>query len=221
MDFADYLQAHGKLVSLAHTDAIYQEVLLGFKHGFKLATHFYSAMSGITRKNAQRFAGVIEAGYLIDEMDVEIIADGVHVPEPLLQLIFKIKGPERIALVTDAMRAAAMPEGPSVLGRLQDGLAVLVEDGVAKLQDRSAFAGSVATTDRLLRTYMDLGKVSLVDGVKMLSATPARILGIGNQKGRIAKGLDADLLILSKELSVEMTMIKGEIKYGSLENETT
>ncbi|WP_156305534.1 N-acetylglucosamine-6-phosphate deacetylase [Sphingobacterium endophyticum] len=213
LDFSDYLVSQGKLVSLAHTDAIYEEVVRGFEHGFSLATHFYSAMSGITRKNAKRYAGVIESGYLIEDMDVEIIADGIHVPAPLLQLIYKIKGPDRIALVTDAMRAAAMPEGQSVLGRKEDGLPVIVEDGVAKLLDRSAFAGSVATADRLLRNYIELVGIPLVDAVKMLTATPARILKINNQKGAIAKEMDADLVVLNSDLCVEMTVVGGEIKY--------
>ena len=97
-------------------------------------------MSGVTRRNAFRYAGVIESAFLIDEMYVEVIADGIHLPPPLLKLIYKIKGPDRIALITDAMRAAGMPPGESILGSLQNGLKVIVEDGVAKLPDRSAFA---------------------------------------------------------------------------------
>ena len=73
-----------------------------------LITHLYSAMSGVTRRNAYRYAGVIESAYIIDEMDVEIIADGIHLPPPLLKLVYKIKGADRIALITDAMRAAGM-----------------------------------------------------------------------------------------------------------------
>src|SRR5665213_324331 len=107
-------------------------------------------MAGVTRKNALRYAGTIEAAYLIDEMDVEIIADGIHLPPPLLKLIVKVKGTDHIALITDSMRAAGMPPGESILGSLRDGLKVIVEDGVAKLPDRSSFAGSVATTDRLV-----------------------------------------------------------------------
>lgn len=213
LKFADYLIENGVLPSLAHTNAIYEEVLEGFNHGFSLATHFYSAMSGITRKNAQRFAGTIEAGYLIDDMDVEIIGDGIHVPPPLLKLIYKIKGPDRIALVTDAMRAAAMPEGQSILGRESDGLPVIVEDGVAKLMDRSAFAGSVATADQLIRNYVRLGEVPLVEAIKMMSQTPARILNIHHRKGKIEKGYDADLVILNEDLFAELTMVMGDIKF--------
>lgn len=109
--FAKYLQANGIMPALAHTDAIYEEVAVAFENGYTLATHLYSGMSGVTRRNAYRYAGVIEAAFLIDAMDVEVIADGIHLPAPLLKLVYKIKGPDRIALITDAMRAAGMPGG--------------------------------------------------------------------------------------------------------------
>ena len=109
--FASYVKSKGILVALAHTDAIYEEVIEAYENGYTLATHLYSAMSGVTRRNARRYAGVVESAFLIDEMDVEIIADGVHLPAPLLQLICKIKGFDKIALITDAIRAAAMPPG--------------------------------------------------------------------------------------------------------------
>ena len=86
---------------MGHTDTIYEEALLGFENGYTLATHFYSCMSGVTRKNALRYAGVVEAGYLIDEMDVEIIADGIHLPSPLLKLIVKIKGNDADIVIFD------------------------------------------------------------------------------------------------------------------------
>ena len=121
-------------------------------------THLYSAMSSVTRRNARRYAGAVEAAYLIDAMTVEIIADGVHLPEALLRFVYKFKGADRTALCTDAMRGAGMPDGESVLGSLRNGRRVLIEEGVAKLPDRSAFAGSVATTDRLVRTMVGAGE---------------------------------------------------------------
>ncbi|HWJ25132.1 MAG TPA: N-acetylglucosamine-6-phosphate deacetylase, partial [Flavisolibacter sp.] len=133
LEFGQYLKSKGILVSMGHTDAIYEEALAAFENGFTLATHFYSCMSGVTRRNVFRYAGVIETAYLIDEMDVEIIADGVHLPAPLLKLIVKIKGTDHTALITDAMRAAGMPPGESILGSRHNGLKVIVEDGVAKL----------------------------------------------------------------------------------------
>src|SRR5579862_4760383 len=93
IDFGRYLRSKGILVSMAHTDAIYEEIIEAFESGYTLATHLYSAMSGVTRRNGYRFAGAIESAFIIDGMDVEIIADGVHVPAPLLKLVCKIKGP--------------------------------------------------------------------------------------------------------------------------------
>jgi N-acetylglucosamine-6-phosphate deacetylase len=213
LEFARYLKSKGILAALAHTDALYDEALIGFENGFTLATHFYSCMNGVTRKNAFRYAGVIECAYLIDEMDVEVIADGIHCPPPLLKLIYKIKGVDRIALITDSMRAAGMPEGDSILGSLQNGLKVIVEDGVAKLPDRSSFAGSVATADRLVRTMVRDAGIPLLEAVRMISATPAAILGIQDRKGSLVVGKDADIVLFSDNVDISMTIIGGRIIY--------
>ena len=214
MEFGKYVTSKGVLAAIAHTDAIYEEVLEAYHHGgFTLATHFYSAMSGVTRRNAFRYAGVIESAYLLDYMDVEIIADGVHLPAPLLKLIYKIKGPDRIALITDAMRAADMPEGDSVLGSFKNGLKVIVEDGVAKLPDRTSFAGSVATADRLVRTMLSLAEVPLVETIQMITETPARIMGVSDRKGSLTKGKDADVVIFDDQIEVQQTFVKGQSVY--------
>ncbi|MEP7108069.1 MAG: N-acetylglucosamine-6-phosphate deacetylase [Ferruginibacter sp.] len=220
IEFGKYIQSKGVLPAIAHTDAIYEDVIIAFENGFTLATHLYSGMSGVTRRNAFRYAGVIESAFIIDEMDVEIITDGVHLPAPLLKLVFKIKGAERTALITDAMRAAGTNLRESVLGNIDTGLKVIVEDGVAKLPDHSAFAGSVATTDRLVRTMISLAGVSLPDAVKMITATPARILGISGQKGELAVGKDADIVIFDSDINISMTMIKGRIVYNGRLNST-
>jgi N-acetylglucosamine-6-phosphate deacetylase len=211
--FARYLKSKGILVSLAHTDAIYEEVLEGFENGYTLATHLYSGMSGVTRRNAYRFAGAVESAFIIDDMDVEIIADGIHLPAPLLKLIFKIKGPGKIALITDAMRAAGMPPGESVIGNLQTGVKVIVEDGVSKMPDRKSFAGSVATADRLVRTMIQMAGVSLIDAIRMLTMTPAAIMKISDRKGSLTKGKDADIVIFDDNINVYTTMVKGKIIY--------
>jgi N-acetylglucosamine-6-phosphate deacetylase len=211
--FARYLKSKGILVSIAHTDAIYEEVVKAFANGYTLATHLYSGMSGVTRRNAFRYAGVIESAFIIDEMDVEIIADGIHLPAPLLKLIFKIKGPDKIALITDAMRAAAMPPGESVIGNLHSGLKVIVEDDVSKLPDRSSFAGSVATADRLVRTMINVAGVSLTDAIRMITHTPASIMNISERKGSLTVGKDADIVIFDENISVHTTMVKGKVVY--------
>ena len=211
--FAEFVRSKGVLVALAHTDAIYEEVLQGFEKGFTHATHLYSAMSGVTRRGTARYAGAIESAFLIDEMTVEIIADGVHLPPPLLKLVYKIKGADRIALITDAMRGAGMPPGESILGSRHNGLRVIIEDGVAKLPDRSAFAGSVATADRLVRNMIQLADVPLCDAVRMMTSTPAAIMGVADRKGVLTPGKDADIVLFDEQINVQLTMVGGKIIY--------
>jgi N-acetylglucosamine-6-phosphate deacetylase len=213
IEFGKYVTSQGVLAAIAHTDAIYEDVIVAFENGYTLATHLYSGMSGVTRRNAFRYAGVIESALLIDGMDVEIIADGIHLPAPLLKLVYKIKGPERIALITDAMRAAGMPAGDSILGSLKSGLKVIVEDDVAKLPDRSAFAGSVATADRLVRTMVNMAEIPLLQAVQMATLTPATIMKIADKKGSLAIGKDADVIIFDEHINVAITIIKGKIVY--------
>jgi N-acetylglucosamine-6-phosphate deacetylase len=215
VEMGKYLTSNGIIAAIAHTDAIYEEVVVAVENGYSLATHLYSAMSGVTRRNTYRYAGVIESALLMDEMDVEIIADGIHLPAPLLKLVYKVKGAERTALITDAMRGAGMPEGESILGNKYTGLKVIIENGVAIMADRSSFAGSVATTDRLVRTMVQIADVSLLEAVKMISQTPAKIMGIEASKGSLVVGNDADVLIFDKNIKIKITMINGNVVYTS------
>lgn len=201
----------GVLMSIAHTDADFDTTLEASKNGYKLLTHFYSGMAGVFRKNAFRIAGAVEAGYYTDDLFVEVIADGRHLPACLLKLIYKIKGADRICLITDAMRASGLPEGAySVLGRQEDGVPVVVEDGVAKLMDRQSFAGSVATGDRLIRTMYRLAEINLVDISKMASATPAKLMGFAD-RGSIELGKRADFVLMDNALNVKKVIFRGEI----------
>jgi len=213
LEFGEYLVANNIIAAIAHTDAIYEDVEKAHQVGYNLMTHFYSAMSGVTRRDAFRYAGVVEAGYLIDDFDVELIADGVHLPDPLLKLIYKIKGPEKMVLITDAMRAAGTDDTISILGSYDDGIEVLVEDGVAKLKDRTAFAGSVATTDRLVRTMLNLGDIPLLEVIRMITMNPARVMKIEEEKGSIDIGKDADIVIFDNNIKVLYTMVKGKFVY--------
>lgn len=213
--FAAALKERGIVSSIGHTDATFEDCDASYRSGCSLMTHFYSCMSTITRRNAYRYAGVIEYGYYQDGMQVEIIADGIHVPSSLLHLIVKIKGVDRISLVTDSMRAAGMPEGPSILGGLKGGQEVLVEGGVAKLPDRSAFAGSVATADRLVRTMVREGGVTLEEAVRMMTLNPARVMGVADRKGSLETGKDADIVIFDgEEVRVERTLVGGKTVFA-------
>ena len=131
-----------------------------------------------------------------------------------LKLVYKIKGADRLALITDAMRAAGMGEGECILGGITNGLKVIVEDGVAKLPDRSAFAGSVATANRLVRTMVTMADVPIMDAIKMITSTPARILNIADRKGTLTPGKDADIVIFDEDIDIAMTIIKGRICYS-------
>ena len=111
------------------------------------------------------------------------------------------------------MRAAGMPEGKSILGGLSDGQEVIVEDGVAKLMDRSAFAGSVATADRLVRTMINEAGCSVLQAVKMITENPARVMGIYGRKGSIEPGKDADIVIFDENVNVSRTIVNGKIIY--------
>ena len=211
--FGRYLRSKGILPSIAHTDATYKEVIEAFENGYTHMTHFYSAMSGVTRVGCFRYAGVIESGYLIDKMTVEIIADGAHLPEPLLKLVYKIKGAERTALITDAVRATGTAAKETILGDLENGIHAIVEDDVAKLPDRSCFAGSVATADRLVRTMTNVAKVPLSETIQMITRTPAAIIGVEDKKGSLAPGKDADVIIFDDNITIQTTIIKGQVIY--------
>ena len=213
-EFGAFLKEQGILASIAHSNAKYEDVILAYENGFNLITHFYSGMSTITREDGYRKLGVIESGYVIDGMNVEIIADGHHLPKELLKLVYKSKGADRIALVTDSMRGAGMPDGEeSILGSLKDGQKVIIEGGVAKLMDRSAFAGSVCTTDRLVRTMHKEADVPLCDAVKMMTIVPARFIKIDNKKGSIALSKDADLVVFDEDINILMTIVEGKTVY--------
>lgn len=217
LEMGNVLAERGVLGSIGHSDADLERVKEAHDHGYRMLTHFYSAMSGIVRKGGFRHLGVIESGYLLDDMDIEIIADGCHLPPDLLRMICKLKDRSRISLVTDSMRGAGMPDGPSVIGSLKDGQAVVIEDGVAKLPDRSAFAGSVATADRLVRVMHQQAGLEVAEAVKMMTENPARVLGIGDRVGRIAPGYDADLAAFDEDIHVSHVFCKGRMTIVSCE----
>ena len=200
------------VMSPAHTDAEFNEIKRAKESGYTLMTHLYSGMKGVTRKNSFRIAGAVEAGLYFDDLFVEIIADGRHLPQELLQFIYKCKGADRICLITDAIRAAGMKNGEqTVIGSLKNGLPVVVEDEVAKLLDRQSFAGSTATADRLYRTMAQAIGKDMVSLSKMASLTPARVMG-WTDRGEIAVGKRADILLINEELEIEKIIFEGVIQ---------
>ena len=208
-DFAEACRDHGVLCAIGHSDADLATVEEAIKHGFTHLTHFYSGMSSVHRVNAYRVCGVVEAGYLRDDLTVEIIADGCHLPKGLLQMIYRFIGPDRICLITDSMRGAGMPDGTeSILGSLTNGQKVIIEDGVAKMPDRASFAGSVATADRLLNVIVNIAEIPLYQAIKMLTETPARIQHLYD-RGTLDIGKRADIVLFNDELKIIRTIVGG------------
>jgi len=215
LEMAEILTARGIRVSIGHSDALYDETVKAYEHGFNTVTHFYSCTSTVRRINAYKHAGIIEAAYQIDDMMVEIIADGKHLPPSLLKLVYKIKGPERICLITDGISAAGLKDAGGKVFDKAGGLDIIIEDDVAKLPDRSAFAGSIATADKLVRNMVTKADVPLFQDVKMASATPAKNVGVFNRKGSIAPGKDADILLFNDNIDIAMVMVGGNITYSA------
>ncbi len=209
IEVGKYAAERGLIVSAGHTDADFDTVVKASENGYTLLTHFYSGMTGVVRKNLYRVAGAVEAGYYLDGMTVEIIADGKHLPSSLLKLIYKIKGAERICLITDGTRGSGLAEGDTFrLGRLDGGTDCIVEEGVAKLSNRTSFAGSVATFDRLFRTMISVG-VDIVEVSKMASATPAAVTGM-TDRGSIELGKIGDVLLMDANFNIKNVFVKGE-----------
>lgn len=209
-DFGKTGQELSIVMSAAHTDADFSEIQKATKNGYTAMTHLYSGMKGVTRKNSFRIAGAVEAGLYLDDLFVEIIADGRHLPFELLQFIYKCKGADKICLITDAIRAAGLPNGSeTVIGSLKQGLPVVVEDEVAKLLDRQSFAGSTATADRLYKTMAEAIGKDMVALSKMASLTPAKIMG-WTDRGELAVGKRADMLLINENFEIEKIITNKE-----------
>ncbi len=203
--FAAYLTAHGILPSAGHTDAKYEDMAIALDNGCKLVTHLYSATSTVTRKLGFRSLGVIESTFLRDDLYAEIIADGKHLPRELVKMIIKIKGTDKVVLVTDSLEIA----GTDIKEGVMAGVEFIVEDGVCKLRDRSAFAGSIATADRLVRFITKDCGFDVCEAVKMMTDVPAKLLGI--KKGRIEEDYDADLVVFDGDINVEAIFVGGKM----------
>ena len=223
LELGTELRRRGILASIGHSNATYQDVIKGMEAGFTHVTHIYSGMSSVRRINAYRFSGVLETTLLLDDLTTEMIVDGHHLPPSLLRLIIKAKGTDRVCAITDATAPAGLGPGKYQLG----GLDVIVEDVVAegyeaqlkkgdcvaKLADRSAFAGSVATMNKVVRNLVRLANVPPLDAVKMATWTPARIIGMSHERGLLAPGMKADLVAFDKDFNVRMTIVEGNVVY--------
>ncbi len=205
----DYLNEQGVLSAYGHTDAIYQEIKPFIDKGCTLATHLYSGMNTVTRRDLFRKLGGVETAFLEESVTAEIIADGLHLPPELLKMIYQIKGADRLCLVSDSMRGAGMEEGPSVLGPKENGQPCIIKEGIAYLPDMTSFCGSIATADRLVRVMHKEAGVPLTDCIKMMCATPAKVMGLPD-RGRLAPGYLADLVLFDENIHIKKVFIEGK-----------
>lgn len=212
MEFGKYLERKGIVASIGHSNATLQQVMEAYASGYHNITHLYSACSSYHRNGAYREGGIVEAAFLIDDIDVEMITDGIHLPKEFLQLIYKIKGPEHICMITDATRWAGvpLPEGTKKTADEDGGSSVYIENGVALVENRSCFAGSIATYDRLVRTATRIAGIGLADAVRMATLTPARTIGMDSEIGSIARGKYADLVLFNDDIEISRIFLRGQ-----------
>lgn len=202
-EFGKYLQSKGILVSIAHTAATPDDVDRAAESGFTHATHFYNAMTAQHKEGMYSVAGTVEGIYDHPDMTVEVIGDGIHVPIETMRLARRVKGVDRMALITDALAVAASDSTKAFDER------VMIENGVCVLSDRSAIAGSIATMDRVIKVAVTKAGFPLEEVAVMASATPARIMGVYDRKGSLQRGKDADIIILDPEINLTNVIQMG------------
>ena len=194
---------HGVLTALTCTRATYKDVVEAHKAGMTHAAHFYNAMPVVYKEHEFKVPGTVESVYAMQDMTVEVIADGLHVPPVMLKVLHMFKGVEHTAIITDSLAYAASEGDVSAEPR------VIMEDGVCKLADRSALAGSIATMDTLIRTCIQKANIPMEDTFRMASETPAKIMGVFDRKGSIEEGKDADIIVFDKDINLTYVMQMG------------
>lgn len=195
-------------LSVGHSNAVCGDILEAYNKGFRHITHMYSGTTTFRKIGQTVYVGIIEAAYLLDGMNVELIGDGKHIPKELINMVLKIKGVDKVSLVTDAMRAAGCDVTESYLGEEKPENRVIIEDGVAKLPDRSFYAGSIATMDRVFKNAVDNAGLPLHIASRLVSANPAYLAGATN-KGELKKGKDADVVVMDCNKNVERVFVRG------------
>jgi N-acetylglucosamine-6-phosphate deacetylase len=203
----------GIRTNAGHSHATFQQMADAVRWGVRHVDHLYCAMSDKTKLRARQpypmQGGVFEATLYFDELTTEVIADGKHLSGDLLLLALKMKGPDRLALVTDCSRALDMPPGRYVFGPLDGGEPFDHRDGVGIMPDGQALASSAKGMDHMLRTFVELTGRPLWEAVRMASLTPAKIAGRAHETGSIEPGKWADLLILDSDLAVRRVFVGG------------
>jgi N-acetylglucosamine-6-phosphate deacetylase len=211
--FVRACRAKGIRCNAGHTHATFEQMEAAIGWGVRHIDHLFCAMSDRARlRQAQTYpmrGGVMEATLFFDELTTEVIADGKHLAPSLLKLAYKVKGPDRLALVTDAMRALDRPDGEYVFGPLDGGELVRKLDGVGVMPDGKSLASGVIGLDHCLRAFIEATGVPLPEAVRMATLTPARIAGVDAEVGSIESGKKADLVVTDRKLNVRSVYVDG------------
>ncbi|MCK9536573.1 MAG: N-acetylglucosamine-6-phosphate deacetylase [Bacilli bacterium] len=202
--FSEYLSRQGIVASIGHSDAKFDEVLESVKYGVTSVTHVYNAMRGLHHREA----GTLGGSFLADEIYCELIADLVHVSPAAIKVLYKMKGKDKIVLITDALESKHLPDGVYQLG----GQKVYVKGDEARLES-GVLAGSNLSMNRAIKNFIDVTGVSLTDAIDMATINPAYVLNIDKRKGSIKVGKDADFVVIDRELNVYLTVRGGKVIY--------
>ncbi|MEU3254447.1 N-acetylglucosamine-6-phosphate deacetylase [Streptomyces sp. NPDC006997] len=201
IDSVRLLAEHGVIAAVGHTDATYEQTVEAIDAGATVATHLFNAMPTLGHRAPGPIAALLED----ERVTVELINDGTHLHPAALELAFRHAGADRVVFITDAMDAAGFGDGRYMLGPLE----VEVADGVARLVEGGAIAGSTLTLDRAFKRAVTVDRLPVEDVVTALSANPARLLGQSDSVGSLEPGRYADLVLLDASFDVAGVMRRG------------
>jgi N-acetylglucosamine-6-phosphate deacetylase len=199
-----FARSRGAAAVVGHSSASYEQLAEAVKLGVNHATHTFNQMEGLHHRKPGTVGGVL----LLEEIYAEFIADGVHLHPAIVDMIVRLKGPQKAVAITDAISGAGMPDGQYELG----GQKVVVKEGAVRLAD-GTLAGSCLTLDQAVRNIAKFTGRPLAECIQMATLTPARSIGISDRKGSLEPGKDADVVLLTPDLQVKATMVMGKVVY--------